>query len=98
MTRISLKALLGAGSLAVAAAVSLAPAAYAQMQPAAAMNPQPSYSNPASDTMGAAGQPGAMAPNGAMLQQNAYGAPQSEPQQPTEFHQLDPRYPGPRLN
>jgi hypothetical protein len=124
MMRISIKALLGAGSLAAIAAFSLAPGAQAQC----------SWSNSAFGCSGqptngtAEPQPGALGPNGqttpVMPPQNGYApqqasspapmpqngmAPQpnameqnasvpADATQPSQFHQLDPRYPGPKLN
>jgi hypothetical protein len=96
MMKISMKALLGAGSVAVIAAISLVPAAHAQAQPDtmnAAPPAQPGAMNPA-------GQPNTMAPqqneqNG--MQQNAY-LPQQPAAAEPQFRQTEARYPGPKLN
>jgi hypothetical protein len=93
MTRISMKALLGASSVAVIAAISLTPAAHAQGQPGytEAMPPQPGMMPPA-------GQPGMAPPPGYGPQQNAYLPPVAGTSDPNQFHQVNTRYPGPKLN
>lgn len=88
MTRISMKALLGASSLAVIAAILPPPAAHAQAQS------QPNYMTAAPQ------QPGTMPPAGMAPapQQNAYAPPQADTNAPIQFRQTDVRYPGPKLN
>jgi hypothetical protein len=93
MTKISMKFLLGASTVAVITAISLAPAAHAQGQPGyMSQGPQGA----------SAGQPGYMAPapqqNGYMPQQNAYLPPSAETSAPPQFPQPNGRYPGPKLN
>jgi hypothetical protein len=84
MTRISMKALLGAGSLAVIAAISLTPAVQAQEQPGA---------------MSPTGQPATTAPAPQQYPpQNAYAPPTQEQTPPSQLQQSNPRYPGPKLN
>jgi hypothetical protein len=90
MTRISMKALLGAGSLAVISAISLTPAAHAQGQPGT-MSTAPGVVPPA-------GEPGYMAPNGYAPQQNAYLPPPAAASAPPQFPQPAGRFPGPKLN
>ncbi|HEX3885057.1 MAG TPA: hypothetical protein VHW66_20555 [Stellaceae bacterium] len=109
MTKISMKALLGAGAMAVIAAVSLSSGAQAQGQPGTMPNttdgtaaPGTMSAAPSPGYMGSADQPGAMAPapqpNGSMPPQNAYVQPQQGTTAPSQFHQLNPRYPGPAVN
>jgi uncharacterized lipoprotein len=89
MTKISMKLLLGASTAAMIAAISLAPATHAQ--------DQPGYANTTPQA-----QP---APMAAPDQQNGYAQPQtaSVPQtqgttDPSALQQMNPRYPGPKLN
>jgi hypothetical protein len=91
MTRISMKTLLGVGAVAAIAAMSLAPVAYAQQEQQGSMTsaPPPGY------YMGPNGQPGMMPPT---PQQNAYMQSPQEMNQPTQLHQMDPRYPGPAIH
>jgi hypothetical protein len=100
MTKISMKALLGASTAAVIAVISLTSAAHAQGQPGT-MNGEPGYTN-AAPQMGPADQPAGMAPapqqNGYGPQQNAYVPPQPGTTEPSQLHQMDPRYPGPKLH
>lgn len=96
MTSNSMKALFGAGSLAVIAAVSLAPAAHAQAQQGT-MYGQPGAMAPAPQPYGYA-TPQAPAPNGYGPQQNAYVPAQQDAAPPIELHQSNPAYPGPKIN
>jgi hypothetical protein len=93
MTRISMKALLGAGLLAVVAAISLTPAARAQDQQGTMNAPPASAVQPGA--MDPAGQPATMAP---APQQSASLPTQPAAIEPSQFHQADTRYPGPKLN
>jgi hypothetical protein len=93
-----MKALLGASSLAVIAAISLTPAAQAQEQPGTmpgTMNAAP----PQPGVMSSVGQPAVMAPAPQQYPpQNAYAPAMQGETQPSELHQVNPRYPGPKLN
>jgi len=82
MTRISMKALLGASTAAVIAAISLAPAASAQGQPGY-MTPMPQA------------QPGSMPP---APPPNGYIPPQQGTAVPIQLNQDNARYPGPKVN
>jgi len=98
MTKISMKALFAAGSLAVVAAISLSPAAHAQGQPGTMTAPPPPPG-----PMNTMGQPGPMAPvpqpsgYGYAPQQNSY-IPPAATSGPSELIQANPRYPGPKIN
>lgn len=89
MTRISMKALLGASTAAVIAAISLAPPASAQGQPGY-MTPMP-QAQPGS-------MPPAPQPNGYMPPQSAYAPPQQGTTEPIQLNQVNTRYPGPKVN
>ena len=106
MTKISMKALLGASAAAVIGVIALGPVAHAQDQPGT-MSTQPGYTTsapppgyvaaPPPGYVAAPPPPGTMAPE---PQQNAYvpppvTGPSTGPVIPQESN---PRYPGPKLN